>query len=67
VLKIFREGDKFWGQATGQSRAEIFPESDTTFFLEVVDAQLTFVKNESGTVTHLILHQGGDAEAKKIK
>ena len=67
VLKIFREGDKFWGQATGQSRAEIFPESETTFFLEVVDAQLTFVKNESGAVTHLILHQGGDAEAKKIK
>ena len=33
----------------------------------VVDAQLTFVKNASGTVTHLILHQGGDVEAKKIK
>ncbi len=67
VLTVFREGDKLWGQATGQQKAELFPESETTFFLEVVDAQITFVKNASGTVTHLILHQGGDVEAKKIK
>ena len=67
VLTFSREGEKFWAQATSQSRLEIFPESETTFFLEEVDAQITFVKNASGTVTHLIMHQGGDVEAKKIK
>lgn len=67
VLTVFREGDRFWGQATGQQKAELFPESETTFFLEVVDAQLTFIKDPGGKVTHLILHQGGDREAKKIK
>jgi hypothetical protein len=68
VLTVFREGDRFWTQATGQQRAEIFPESETSFFLKIVDAQLTFVKDAGGAVTHLVLHQGGGStEAKKIK
>ena len=33
-------------QATGQSKLEVFPESETKYFLKVVDAQLTFVKDE---------------------
>lgn len=28
---------------------------------------VTFVKDEQGKVMHLILHQGGDRHAKKIK
>jgi hypothetical protein len=32
-----------------------------------VDAQVTFVKDDKGVVTHLILHQGGDHTAKKVK
>jgi CubicO group peptidase (beta-lactamase class C family) len=67
ILTVSREGDHYWAQATGQPRAEIFPESETDFFLRVVDAQLTFVKDPGGAVTHLVLHQGGDREAKKIK
>ncbi len=46
-------------QATSQPKAPIFAESDTKFFLKVVDAQIVFVKNEKGAVTHLILFQGG--------
>ena len=46
-------------QATGQAKLEVFPESETKFFLKVVDAQITFVRDERGTVIHLILHQGG--------
>ncbi len=47
-------------QATNQPKFEVFPESETKFFLRVVDAQLTFVKDAAtGKVTHIILHQGG--------
>jgi CubicO group peptidase (beta-lactamase class C family) len=67
-LRIFREGDRFWGQATGQPQLELFPESETAFFLKVVDAQITFVKDAGGAVTHLVLDQAGTSrEAKKIK
>ncbi|MEM7415105.1 MAG: serine hydrolase [Gemmatimonadota bacterium] len=53
-------------QATGQPQFPIFAESDTEFFLRVVDAQVTFVE-EDGVVTSMILHQGGaDQPARKI-
>jgi CubicO group peptidase (beta-lactamase class C family) len=59
ILTVTREGDRLMTQATGQGKIEVFAESDTKFFLKVVDAQLTFVKDDSGNVTHVILHQGG--------
>jgi len=67
AIKVTREGDKLMAGATGQPSFEIFPESDTKFFFKVVDAQLTFVKNDSGDVTELIVEQNGRSiRAKKI-
>ena len=67
TITISREGDKFYAQVTGQPKVEMFAESDVKFFLKVVDAQITFVKDDKGQVTHLILNQNGAIEAKKIK
>ncbi|HSQ20402.1 MAG TPA: DUF3471 domain-containing protein, partial [Blastocatellia bacterium] len=66
VLAISKEGDRLMAQATGQPPFELFPSSETKFFLKAIDAQITFVKDEAGKVTHLILHQGGDRQAKRI-
>jgi len=66
VLTVTRDGDRIMTQATGQEKVEIFPESETKFFLKVVDAQVTFVK-EDGKVAHLILHQNGrDMKAQRV-
>ena len=68
VLAVTVEGDKIFTQATGQGKFEIYPESETKFFLKVVDAQLEFVKDESGKYNKVILHQGGrDMEGKRVK
>ena len=68
ILTITREGDKFMSQATGQGKLEIYAESETKFFLRVVDAQLQFVKDGDGKVLRLILYQGGrEMPAIKIK
>lgn len=67
IIAVRRDGDRLMAQATGQPAFEIFPESETKFFLKVVEAKITFVKDASGKVTHLILHQGGDQKASKIK
>ncbi len=68
TITILRRGDKLISLATGQPEVELFPESETKFFLKVVDAQVDFVQDASGQVTGLILHQGGlDLPAKKIK
>jgi CubicO group peptidase (beta-lactamase class C family) len=68
VLTVTREGDSLMTQATGQGKVEVFPSAPTEFFLKVVDAQLTFVKDASGKVTGIVLHQGGrDVPGKKIR
>ena len=55
-------------QATGQDKFELSPSSETEFVLKASDAHLTFVKNEQGKVTELILNQNGrKMPAKKIK
>jgi D-alanyl-D-alanine carboxypeptidase len=68
ILTVTREGDHLMTQATGQGKVEIFPSSETEFFLKVTDAQITFVKGPSGTVDSIVLHQGGrDLPAKRRK
>ncbi len=67
LMTVSREGDRLMVQPTGQSKSEIFPESETTFFPKEIEASLTFVKDEKGNVTQLILHQNGEHPAKKIK
>jgi hypothetical protein len=55
-------------QLTGQKAFPIFAKSQTIFFLKVVEAQLEFIKDKEGKVTHLTLLQNGNStEAIKIK
>jgi CubicO group peptidase (beta-lactamase class C family) len=61
-IAVTREGARLFIQATGQPRVEIFAQSESEFFLKVVDARITFLKDG------LILHQNGmDQKAKKVK
>jgi CubicO group peptidase (beta-lactamase class C family) len=66
---LSREGDRFWVEFPGgRPRMEIFAESNTTFFVKGEEIQITFVKDASGAVTHLILDQiGSQLKAPKIK
>ncbi len=68
ILTIVGRGDKLMSKATGQPEVQIFPESETRFFLKVVDAQIDFILDAAGRVTGLVLHQGGqNLPAKKIR
>ena len=58
-LTITKEGSSLFGQATGQGKIQLYAESENEFFLKVVDGQITFVRDASGKVNQLILHQGG--------
>ena len=58
-LRIFREGSRLLLQATGQQPVPIFAEAEDRFFIKLVDAQLTFRRNEKGRVASVTLHQGG--------
>ena len=59
VMTVTKESSRIFMQWTGQERVEMFPESSTKFFVKVIDAQRTFVVDETGKASHVILHQGG--------
>jgi CubicO group peptidase (beta-lactamase class C family) len=67
ALTITRDGNRLFSQATGQPRTELFAESETKFFLKVVNAQITFQTGADGRATGLILHQNGDHPAKRVE
>lgn len=67
IFSFFREGEKFYGQATDQDRFEIFPSSETKFFLKAFNAQVEFVRDAGGRVVSIIWRQSGrEIPAKKI-
>lgn len=62
------DGDRLKVKLTGQDAFPIYPSSPTEFFYRIVDAQITFVLDDKGEVTKLILHQNGvDQEAPRQK
>ena len=68
ILTISREGNHLYGQATGQGKSEIFPETQNKFFLKTAQfIELEFIKNDKGEIGKLLLYQNGTHEAKKIK
>ncbi len=51
-----------------QPRFPLYAESDARFFLEAVDAQVTFLADPDGHATALVLHQGGrDQQAERVE
>jgi len=68
IMTINKAGNRLIAQLTGQEGAEIFPSSETEYFYKVVDAQITFRRNDRGEVTGLEVTQAGNTlAAPKIK
>ncbi len=67
-IEVTRKGAALYAQATGQGAFQLWPESETDFFVKEVDAQVTFVRDAQGTVTGFILHQGGaNTAGRKVR
>ena len=60
-ILITLEGGQLIGQVPGQGKIILFPESDRKFFLKVRDAEVEFLIDDNGIVTHLMLLQNGGA------
>jgi CubicO group peptidase (beta-lactamase class C family) len=66
-IRVSREGNRLFAQATRQERYEVFPESERDFFYTVVDAVLTFDTDGPTSATQLVLHQNGtDRVARRV-
>lgn len=68
VLSVTREGDHLFVQATGQTKFEIFAESERDYFGKIADIQMTFKTDDHGRATELVVHQNGtDRPARRIE
>jgi len=55
--EVTREGNRYFGQAPKNPKRELFPLSESKFFIPEVESQVTFVKDDKGEVVELIYDQ----------
>lgn len=68
TITVTRTGGRLFMKATGQAMFEFLAASATEFFRTAGDIRVTFLRDDAGAVTGLVLYQDGfDREAKKIK
>jgi CubicO group peptidase (beta-lactamase class C family) len=68
TFTVVKEGDRLFLQPTGQNALVLYPEIDTTYVLNEVDAQVTFVREDQEEVTSLLFKQNArEMAAKKMK
>jgi CubicO group peptidase (beta-lactamase class C family) len=59
TFTVARSGTGLTAQITGQSPFPIFAYAKDRFYFNVVDADLSFLRDSSGAVTGAVLHQNG--------
>jgi CubicO group peptidase (beta-lactamase class C family) len=58
-ITITNDGAHLLAQGTNQPKFPLIATAENRFFLKVAEAEIEFVKDAQGQVTHLVLHQGG--------
>lgn len=65
-IAVTREGDKLMGQASSMpKKVQLFPESETKFFIKTDGYKIAFVKDNEGKITQLTVHWSGLARAAR--
>jgi CubicO group peptidase (beta-lactamase class C family) len=59
VLVVSKDENGLMIRTSDQPKIEIFPESETRFFVKGLDVMINFVKGPEGSATRLVLQQGG--------
>ena len=59
-LIVTLEGDRLFGEMTGQRRFEMFAEAETRFFLTVAAVQISFIEDGAGRIDRAVIHQFGN-------
>ena len=69
ILTVTLKDGYLWGQPTNQDARQMFPESQTVFFLKDAPVEVIFKKGAKGVITGMTMNQEGrpQRELKKIK
>jgi D-alanyl-D-alanine-carboxypeptidase/D-alanyl-D-alanine-endopeptidase len=67
-LTVTRQGDHLAFQLPRQAPVGLYAEAKDKFFVRVVDATVTFDRNEQGQIVACVLHQNGrDTKGKRVQ
>jgi len=67
-IEIEIQNDRIFAKATGQPPVQLFAETENSFFIKEIDAQIVFNLDGHGAVKSLVFSQGGNKmEGKKIR
>ncbi len=67
MIDVLIDSGKLMIRATGQSAVEILPLSELRYFVNIIDAEIEFIKDPAGNITDLILYQGNEKiEGRKL-
>jgi len=69
IFVIRRNGNRYFEGVIGQQPVEMYPDSESEFFLKGLSlpAQFSFTTDATGRVTELVLHQSGEEQhARRI-
>jgi CubicO group peptidase (beta-lactamase class C family) len=67
-IEIEMQNEGLLAKATGQPPVQLFAETENSFFIKEIDAQIVFNFNTDGTLKSLTFSQGGNKmEGKKIR
>ena len=67
IITVTRDGSRLFAQATGQGQFEIFPNSNTEFYLKAVEAKIVFAKDAEGVINMTLLQGGMVMPGKRVK
>lgn len=68
ILTITLSAEGLQASTSGLPPVPMFAESETKFFFKTADVQLTFVRDEKGDVSEVVIDRGGRAfRARKLK
>ena len=65
LVTITKEDNKLMGQAAGQSKSELIPQSETTFFVKENNSEITFERDEKGNVVRFAMKGGSQNQSAK--
>jgi CubicO group peptidase (beta-lactamase class C family) len=65
LVVITKEGDKLMGQPGNSPKAEMIPQSETTFFVKEANSEVTFERDEKGNVVRFAMKSGTQTQSAR--
>ncbi len=65
-IHVYTQSGQLWGQGSKQLPFQLYNYKKDHFFITEIEAEISFVRDKKGKITHMVLHQNGqDIKGRK--